>query len=305
LSSVTFFVAPVPPFRLDLTAWAIRRRPENTIDAWEGDTYSRVLVVGDAPISVAVRQVEPPDRPRLRIVADGSGSASHLERVVTGALDQLLGLQVDLSGFYRVAAQDPLLDALAQRFRGLKPPRFPTVFEALVNAIACQQITLTQGIRLLNRLAEAHGQGTAGTRARALPDARRLANADPPALRSLGLSRQKAQALLDLAQEVATGSLDLDRLGELDDAMAVRRLRALRGIGRWTAEYALLRGLGRLNVFPGDDVGARNNLQRWLGLTAPLDYAAVHRTLAAWQPYAGLVYFHLLLDRLAAVGHLS
>jgi DNA-3-methyladenine glycosylase II len=69
-------------------------------------------------------------------------------------------------------------------------------------------------------------------------------------------------------------------------------------VGRWTAEYVLLRGLGRLHVFPGDDVGGRNNLQRWLRRSKPFSYAALHRTLARWQPYAGLVYFHLLLDRL-------
>jgi DNA-3-methyladenine glycosylase II len=69
----------------------------------------------------------------------------------------LLGLQVDLEPFYRLAATDVRLSALAERFRGLKPPRFPTLFEALVNAIACQQITLTFGIRLLNRLAERYG----------------------------------------------------------------------------------------------------------------------------------------------------
>ena len=73
------------------------------------------------------------------------------------------------------------------------------------------------------------------------------------------------------------------------------RLRALRGVGRWTAEYALLRGFGRLHVFPGDDVGARNNLQRWLGLLEPLDYDGVARVLDRWQPFQGLVYLHLLL----------
>jgi DNA-3-methyladenine glycosylase II len=57
----------------------------------------------------------------------------------------------------------------------------------------------------------------------------------------------------------------------------------------------LLRGLGRLHVFPGDDVGARNSLQRWLGLLEPLDYAKVERTLARWAPFQGLVYLHLLL----------
>jgi len=66
-----------------------------------------------------------------------------------------------------------------------------------------------------------------------------------------------------------------------------------------------LRGLGRTHVFPGDDVGARKNLQRWLHLRKPLDYAGVHRTVERWRPYGGLVYFHLLLDRLDEAGSLA
>lgn len=85
-------------------------------------------------------------------------------------------------------------------------------------------------------------------------------------------------------------------------AAAQRPKQDLRGIGRWNAEYILLRGLGRLTMFPGDDVGARNNLVRWLKLRKPLDYAAVARRVQRWQPYAGLVYFHLLLDKLASRG---
>jgi len=55
----------------------------------------------------------------------------------------------------------------------------------------------------------------------------------------------------------------------------VERLTSLRGIGRWTAEYVMLRGLGRLHVFPGDDVGARNKLERLLGTRRRLDDEAV------------------------------
>jgi DNA-3-methyladenine glycosylase II len=66
----------------------------------------------------------------------------------------------------------------------------------------------------------------------------------------------------------------------------------------------LLRGLGRLHIFPGDDVWARNNLPR-LGLEPPLDYAAVKRAVSRWQPYAGMVYFHLVLDHLEAAGELG
>jgi DNA-3-methyladenine glycosylase II len=82
-------------------------------------------------------------------------------------------------------------------------------------------------------------------------------------------------------------------------------LQHLRGIGRWTAEYVLLRGLGRTNVFPCDDVGARNNLERWLGLRNPLTYDSAQRVLRKWAPYSGLIYFHLLLDRLDHLGYLS
>ena len=64
----------------------------------------------------------------------------------------------------------------------------------------------------------------------------------------------------------------------------------------------LLRGLGRLHVFPGDDVGAHNKLRRLFGLDTTLDYETVRELVARWQPYAGVVYFHLLLDSLAQAG---
>lgn len=76
----------------------------------------------------------------------------------------------------------------------------------------------------------------------------------------------------------------------------------LRGVGRWTAEYVLLRGLGRINMFPGDDVGARNRLALWLRRDAPLDYEGVKRAVRRWQPYGGMVYFHPLLAGLTESG---
>ena len=76
-------------------------------------------------------------------------------------------------------------------------------------------------------------------------------------------------------------------------------------MGRWAAEYTLLRGFGRLRVFPGDDVRGRNNLQRWLRLKKPLDYEGARHALNQWRPYAGLIYFHSLLDRFAEVGMIT
>jgi len=104
---------------------------------------------------------------------------------------------------------------------------------------------------------------------------------------------------------VVGGLLDLESLERLADDEVVARLTSLSGIGRWSAEYVLLRGLGRLHIFPGDDVGARNTLARWLDLEPPLDYRAVEEAVSRWQPYAGIVYFHLLLDGLAEMGQLD
>jgi DNA-3-methyladenine glycosylase II len=72
----------------------------------------------------------------------------------------------------------------------------------------------------------------------------------------------------------------------------------LRGIWRWTAEYVVLRGLGQLTTFPGDDVGARTNLARWMKLKKPLDYDRVRALWRRWQPYVGFLYFHLLMQAL-------
>jgi len=291
----TFSIGATPPFRLDLTALALRRRPANEIDGWDGATYERTLELDGAAVALAVVQVAPPTGPRLEVTVRGAAIDDGVEAAARTALTRLLGLDRDLSGFYDSVAGDPLLGPLAQRFAGVKPPRFPTLFECLVNAIACQQLSLTVGVTLLSRLAAAHGAAAEGSARPAFPTPERLAPLAPEQLRPLGFSGAKARSIVALAEAIAGGDLDLEALAAADDEAAVAALMDLRGIGRWSAEYALLRGLGRLHVFPGDDVGARNNLARWLGIDGPLDYAGVAAAVARFQPYAGLVYFHLLL----------
>ncbi|MGH2460918.1 MAG: hypothetical protein ACRDIY_18840 [Chloroflexota bacterium] len=162
MTDIEFTLEPIPPFRLDFTAWALQRRADNRIDRWDGETYRRVLMLDDRPVALAVTQRGTVDAPSLRVVARGERVGSETIPGVSAVVERLLGLKVDLSDFYRLAEGDDRLGSLARRFRGLKPPRFPTPFEALVNAITCQQITLTLGIRILGRLAEAHGHPLPG-----------------------------------------------------------------------------------------------------------------------------------------------
>jgi DNA-3-methyladenine glycosylase II len=305
-----FTLEPRPPFRLDLTVWALRRRPANLVDRWDGTSYRRVMSLAGAVAEVAVRQIGSPDAPTLdvSVMTAAPFDPEVLEAAVTAALRRLLGFGVELDDFYGRVADDPHLGPLADRFRGLKPPRFPTMFECVANAIACQQLTLTVGIMLLNRLAESHGpptSGLLGATHHAFPEPADLTLGAVDRLRNLGFSTRKAAAMFELARRIAGGELDLESLQQADDAAASAALQHLRGVGRWSAEYALLRGLGRLEVFPGDDVGARNNLARRIGLAAPLGYDDVRQAVAPWAPYAGLAYFHLLVERIDDAGWLD
>jgi DNA-3-methyladenine glycosylase II len=256
-AALTFALRPIPPFRLDLTVWALRRRARNMIDRWDGSTYRRVIVIEGRPTELAVRQEGTSAAPKLAVTATPAPQMLVGKRHVRSVLDLLLGLRIDLTDWYHTAAGDARLVPLAETFRGMKPPRFPTVFEAVVNAFACQQLSLEVGLELLNRLATSTAPrfGTPNEAHYALPTPVDAVPLSPEKYRAIGFSHQKARALLDLSRTIVRRELDLESIAGEDDPVVRQRLLALRGVGRWTSEYVLLRGLGRLHVFPGDDVG--------------------------------------------------
>jgi len=291
------------PFRLDLTSWALRRREKNAVDRWDGSRYTRVIAVDSSPVRLTVTQETTGAEPVL-IVSLHPGAGDQL-REDTGLLVQkILGLTVDLQPFYVLARDNELLRRLVEQFSGVRPPRFPSVFEALVNSIACQQVPLDLGILLLNRLSERFGPAVNdhGTVQHGFPGPADLAEATEEALRQLGFSHQKARAIRELAADVVADRLDLASLDSMTNREAVDYLSTIRGIGRWSAEYVLLRGLGRLDTFPGDDVGAQNNLQRLFHLVDKPNYEQIRDLTSPWHPYEGLVYFHLLLEKLQTKG---
>ncbi len=298
-----FSLRAVPPFRLDLTAWAIRRRPHNIIDHFDGETYRRVVILESQPVAISVRQLGPAKSPELEVIAVGPGASRKNSRTIEAIVDRILGLSIDLRDFYRLPRDDAAIGPLVNRLKGMKPVRFPTNFEAFTNAVACQLVSLTAGMHVVNRIAEKYGRAVEvdGARLHACAAASDIAHAEVEDLRTLGLSRPKARYLIGLAQ-LALANRDFDAVANLTDDAAIAELSKISGVGRWTAEYALLRGCGRFNIFPGDDVGGRNGLRAFLGIEDQLDYEGVRNTLARWQAWGGFIYFHLLVNALADKG---
>ena len=110
----------------------------------------------------------------------------------------------------------------------------------------------------------------------------------PEKLRSAGVSPQKAGYLLDLAERVASGTLRLDRVARMRDEDVIEALVQVKGIGVWTAQMFLIFSLGRLDVFPHDDLGVRVAIRNLYGLAELPNKETGQQIAAPWRPYASV-----------------
>jgi DNA-3-methyladenine glycosylase II len=153
---LTFSLRARPPFRLDLTVWALRRRPHNVVDRFDDGIWRRVLAIGKSPVALAVTQTRGGSRPEIEVQLR-SAQPQIVKAEVASIVTRMLGLERDLSDFYRLLRSDARMRELAERLRGMKPVRYATVFEAFANAVACQLVSLSAGMHVLNRLTEEFG----------------------------------------------------------------------------------------------------------------------------------------------------
>jgi DNA-3-methyladenine glycosylase II len=111
-------------------------------------------------------------------------------------------------------------------------------------------------------------------------------------LRSVGISPQKAGYLHDLASKVDSGAVRLDRTGRMTDDEAIAELIQVKGIGVWTAQMFLMFSLGRLDIFPHEDLGIRAALKRLYGLRELPDKETSHEIARPWRPYATIASWY-------------
>jgi DNA-3-methyladenine glycosylase II len=157
-------------------------------------------------------------------------------------------------------------------------------FSVLVRSIISQQISTSAARSIRGRLQEL--AGPEGLKAA------NLARFTADQLRSVGLSPQKVSYIADLAGKVNDGTVDLRQIGRLSDARVVEQLTQIKGIGRWTAQMFLILSLGRLDVFPHDDLGVRTVIRDRYGLTELPDKQKSLAIAAPWRPYASVASWY-------------
>jgi DNA-3-methyladenine glycosylase II len=282
------------PYRLDLTVSVLRRLSTNIVDVLTPDgQYCRILdILGQ---SVLVR-VSPMSPGMLSVTVEGD---VEVHRPALEVVRRVLGTDRTLAHFNRAAARIPWLRPLAIRMRGVKPPRYPTLWEACVNAVLFQQVSLVAASAILRRLILALGSPVVcdgEIRLHTFPGVEVVPGATNAVLHAAGLSAGKIATLRRVGDALARGAIDERMLEERTSLEAAALLQAIKGIGPWTATVILLRGLGRLDVFPMNDSSVAANLAFVAG-SMPPDVASV---LAALGPQRGMLYYHLLLARLEA-----
>lgn len=276
------------------------------MDRFDGETYRRLLPIGRRGVLVEVRQVGPPTRPVLAVSLRGEEARSVPARQAGNRVVQLLlGAGLDVRPFYRAFREDALLGEPLRRFRGLRIAGSASLWEALVTAVLSQQVNLVFAYDVRRELALAFGRRVrfGAETFIGFPAPHRIAAQKLRTMRGFRLSRAKAATLLRLAEAFATEELSEPEIAALPDEEAIERLIRIKGVGRWTAEIALLRGLGRADVFPGGDLGVVKYLAtRLLGHEVRTTERTMREFAERWRPYRGLalMYAYAEMTRRAA-----
>jgi DNA-3-methyladenine glycosylase II len=278
-----------PPFSLPVTVDALRRLSANVVDVAGPDgVYRRALQDERGVNAIEVRQ---PSSRALDVLVHGE----HGERWLPD-VERMLGVRAQLDEWYRRVEDFPWLARLAKRFRGVRPPQYPTLWEALAHAIVFQQISIHAAGAIMRRMVEALSPevecGSAVLRPFPLPG--RFLAATDLQLRAAGLSSNKVAHLRSIAAAVESGALARARIDELSSAGAAAELARVRGVGPWSAAVVLLRGFGRLDVFPMKDSGVAKSM----ALLCDDPRLDAEHLLDALGPVRGMLYYHLLLGRI-------
>ena len=282
---------------LDVSATLARYRlwGEDPVNVVDGDVFRRVLRHGGRLLPYEVRWSGSLEDVRLavdvpgpRAVAVGEAAAFEVRR--------LFGLDFDLPGFYRMAKADPVLATLVEPLYGMRPTLAPTPLEMLVGSITAQQVNLSFAFACRARLVRRYGEAveTDGATVWAFPEAAALAASRVRGLRALKYSTRKAEYIRDLARAIVAGTLDVETLMAAANDEVITQLTALRGLGRWTADWFLARCCGRGDVCPAGDLAVRKAFDHHYGRRRPLSEEAIRRRSRAWGAYQNLAVHYLL-----------
>jgi DNA-3-methyladenine glycosylase II len=188
------------------------------------------------------------------------------------------------AGLNHLRSADPIMNGLIDRVGPFQLRLQRNPFRSLVRSIIAQQISGSAAHSIHQRLQRLLAPKRI--------TAENLIRLSPERMRSAGLSSQKAAYLRDLADKVAAGQIRFKELTRRPDEEVIEQLVQVKGIGVWTAQMFLIFSLGRLDVFPDQDLGIRTAVRNLYRLPDLPDRRTSHEIARPWRPFASLASWY-------------
>jgi DNA-3-methyladenine glycosylase II len=295
-------ITPPAPFDFYQCLSFMNRSDKEILHRIDGAMLSKLIKIDEALVLLRISYAQG----TLKIVLQGAIQDDSLYEKIALYVWELFDLEKDLSLFYSMAEKDPVLNGLIKTFSGLRVVRIPDLFEAITWAITGQQINLAFAYTLKRRFVETFGEKFEfeGHTYWLYPTPEVISELSSSDLMSLQFTSRKAEYILGIAKLMANGTLLKDNLiqkgaidalsenhGSYEDVMA--ELLALRGIGKWSADYVIMKCLGYANAFPIADVGLHNSLKTVLKLDKKPSIEDIQKLALNWKGWEAYATFYL------------
>jgi DNA-3-methyladenine glycosylase II len=288
----------LPPFSFDLSA-SIFVEGDTQICKYENGHFWQVLRVNGKLLLAVVESEGTIDEPKLSAELRSNSKITEKDcKEAAEIIKALFNLDFDPKPFYETAKQDETLTKITQKLRGLRSPTTQTVYEALLDSIVEQQISLKVANTLERKIIKKFGDSLTvdGEVYYAYPTPQQIASAPVEEMRGCGLSQRKAEYIKEVSALIAKGKLDLEKYKKYDNTEEIiEELDAIRGIGVWTAELTIIRAMQKWDALPADDLGLRRVIAHYYRKDKKITSAEARQIAAPWGKWKGLAAYYLVV----------
>jgi DNA-3-methyladenine glycosylase II len=252
---------PIPKnFSFQECLWFLDRNYDDCLHEVLPNSVRKAIFIQEEPTLIEIRE---DDNSLIINILVGNNSENEIIEFVKDWFDY----DRDMTSFYKLLHQDSDLKYMATDYDGLRLMGIPDLFEALCWSIIGQQINLTFAYKLKRRFTETYGTKLSydDSDYYLFPKPEIVANIKVEDLLPLQFSNRKAEYLIEIAKQFVSGNISKEILSAQTTSEAIRLLVGVRGIGEWTANYALMKSLKRLECVTYGDVGLYNALHKVKG----------------------------------------
>lgn len=285
---MTIEITPSAPFDFSLTLDFLQRSPHELLHTADDRSVTKAIETKDGIVPIRVSEqngkllIETP----APIKKDG-------QQVIIDYVEDWFDLKTDLSLFYKLARKDELLKDLVKKFNGYRIVSIPDLFESLVWAVIGQQINVAFAYTIKQRYVKAFGEKLQweGKELFLFPTPTTAMSISDEELYAMQFSRQKARYVKLIAEAFASGELSKEKIAPLSLEEAKKELTKIKGIGNWTANYAMMKTFRRPDAFPLEDVALHNAIRILKGMKKKPSLQTVKRVFKnykGWEAYATL-----------------